>query len=332
MIHYFDIGHAQEHGVIEAVLIQNLSFWISHNKANNTHFYQGRTWTYNTIAAFGELFPYLSTSQIRRAMDGLIAKGVVLAGNFNARAVDRTKWYAFADECNFLIQQVHLPIPANAVAGFGKSLTRTDGNQQKVNADRPDGARASRLAPDWTLPKSWGDWALAEFPSWTADYVRLVAEKFHDHWIAQPKSKGVKADWLATWRNWCRNEPGPKKEGAGTGGAWWASEASIKAKGASMGMRPIGNESWQDFKSRIQAAIDNGGVPPSAGPSRLPQPYTPLPEDGGPPEDDAPPEHVDPPQDGPPRKGGGGVQAVIENLKVLTNVRPKRQDPPHDQA
>ncbi len=29
--------------------------------------------------------------------------------------------------------------------------------------------------------------------------------KFKDYWTAQPGQKGSKADWAATWRNWCRN-------------------------------------------------------------------------------------------------------------------------------
>lgn len=35
--------------------------------------------------------------------------------------------------------------------------------------------------------------------------------KFHDYWIAQTGSKSVKADWLATWRNWLRNSQNFKK-------------------------------------------------------------------------------------------------------------------------
>ncbi len=31
------------------------------------------------------------------------------------------------------------------------------------------------------------------------------AHKFRDYWNAQPGQKGVKLDWSATWRNWCRN-------------------------------------------------------------------------------------------------------------------------------
>ena len=34
---------------------------------------------------------------------------------------------------------------------------------------------------------------------------RKTFDAFRDYWIAQPGSKGVKADWIATWRNWVRN-------------------------------------------------------------------------------------------------------------------------------
>lgn len=38
----------------------------------------------------------------------------------------------------------------------------------------------------------------------------LLWENFYDYWLAQPGQKGVKLDWLATWRNWCRNDYGGK--------------------------------------------------------------------------------------------------------------------------
>jgi len=31
------------------------------------------------------------------------------------------------------------------------------------------------------------------------------AEKFRDYWISQAGQRGVKLDWPATWRNWCRH-------------------------------------------------------------------------------------------------------------------------------
>jgi hypothetical protein len=34
-------------------------------------------------------------------------------------------------------------------------------------------------------------------------------DKFRDYWNSQPGQKGVKTDWQATWRNWCRNAKKP---------------------------------------------------------------------------------------------------------------------------
>jgi len=62
--------------------------------------------------------------------------------------------------------------------------------------------RGSRLAHDWLLSKSMGDWATQERPDLD---VRQVADQFKDYWVAQAGQKGVKLDWDATWRNWVRN-------------------------------------------------------------------------------------------------------------------------------
>ena len=39
-----------------------------------------------------------------------------------------------------------------------------------------------------------------------AAQLQVVWEIFCDHWKAAPGSKGIKAHWEATWRNWCRRE------------------------------------------------------------------------------------------------------------------------------
>jgi len=65
----------------------------------------------------------------------------------------------------------------------------------------------TRLPADWLLPKSWGDWALAERPEFNEDQIRKIAELFKDHWIANAnQAKAKKSDWEATWRNWVRNQ------------------------------------------------------------------------------------------------------------------------------
>jgi uncharacterized protein YdaU (DUF1376 family) len=52
------------------------------------------------------------------------------------------------------------------------------------------------------MPDSWIDFCKQERPDLDP---RKTFDAFRDYWIAQPGSKGVKADWMATWRNWVRN-------------------------------------------------------------------------------------------------------------------------------
>lgn len=72
--------------------------------------------------------------------------------------------------------------------------------------------RGSRLPADWSIPTDWGKWAVDEFGI-AANAVRAEAERFRDYWIAQPGQKGIKLDWQATWRNWCRTAFTPKAAG-----------------------------------------------------------------------------------------------------------------------
>lgn len=71
---------------------------------------------------------------------------------------------------------------------------------------RSEEARATRLPQDWALPDEWRDWAKAE----RADLdVASTAASFRDYWVAKPGKDGRKVDWLATWRNWVRNQRAP---------------------------------------------------------------------------------------------------------------------------
>ena len=45
------------------------------------------------------------------------------------------------------------------------------------------------------------DWARKEFPGIDG---RRQTDLFVDYWRAAPGQKGVKADWVSTWRNWIR--------------------------------------------------------------------------------------------------------------------------------
>lgn len=269
MNHSFDVDHAAKYGVFEAILIGNFQFWIAKNKANGEKFFDGRTWTYNSVNAYADQFPYLTANQVRRALERLVSAGVMVVGNYNERAMDRTKWFAFADENEFLPHLANLPIPSGTNAEpsgkSAKSLIRTD-----VNADRkPDSsaARGSRLPKDWVLKKAWGAEALALQPNWTPEHCRMQADKFRDYWIAVPGKAGIKLDWLATWRNWVRNA-GPMPGGAATGASgtgdtsssWWQSTEGVRERGAELGLteQTDKGEFYRQYRVRVLKAAGPG--------------------------------------------------------------------------
>lgn len=98
MIHVFDTDVAERYGVNAAIILQNIAYWIKQNEANKTNFYDGYYWTFNSNRAYQELFPYMSKRQIETAFKKLIEDGVLITGNYNKMAYDRTLWYALTQK------------------------------------------------------------------------------------------------------------------------------------------------------------------------------------------------------------------------------------------
>lgn len=100
----FDGEFAKEHGVDEAIMYTYFSYWIAKNKANDKHFYDGYTWTYNSQKALTELFPFWNRAKIQRIIASLENQGLVIKGNYNQLAYDRTTWYALPKFEQSLVQ------------------------------------------------------------------------------------------------------------------------------------------------------------------------------------------------------------------------------------
>ena len=69
-----------------------------------------------------------------------------------------------------------------------------------------EGARATRLPEPFVLPEDYRTFCETERPELDPD---MVAAKFADHWHSKPGKDGRKLNWLATWRNWVRQERAP---------------------------------------------------------------------------------------------------------------------------
>lgn len=124
MWHSFNVELAEEYGILEAILLGNIYYWIKKNESNNKHFYDGKYWTYNSRKAFAEIFPYVSEKQIRSALEKLIKNGLLITGNYNKDGRDKTLWYSLSDNGNFIFQkrQIRLTDKADTFDPEGKPL------------------------------------------------------------------------------------------------------------------------------------------------------------------------------------------------------------------
>jgi hypothetical protein len=102
--HSFCMQTAMKYGVEIAVLIHHFQYWISFNrrKKSNKHFHDGRWWFYQTREDICAALPYMDFQKVRYLTDLMEEKGIILKGNFNRSKMDRTIWYAFVDEPEFL--------------------------------------------------------------------------------------------------------------------------------------------------------------------------------------------------------------------------------------
>jgi hypothetical protein len=62
--------------------------------------------------------------------------------------------------------------------------------------------RGTRLPADWS--PSEADYTAAREAGLTTAQIDREVLSFRDYWIAKPGKEGLKLDWSATFRNWCR--------------------------------------------------------------------------------------------------------------------------------
>jgi hypothetical protein len=105
----FNVEFANRYGIDEAIMIKSFQFWIRLNKANGNNFNDGKYWTYNTNKSLGLYFTFWSEKQVRRIIESLVDKGILIKGNYNKIGYDRTIWYAFVNEDLYLSDNFHLP-------------------------------------------------------------------------------------------------------------------------------------------------------------------------------------------------------------------------------
>jgi len=183
--HVLNVEIAERLGVDAAILINNFAFWQKKNQVNQLNFHDGRTWTYNSAAAFTKLFPYWNQRKIYRIINKLEEDGILVSGNFNEHKWDRTKWYSIADKSICHEYSLHLPPVSNAVTENVEPIPdiNTD-SKPDVNTDQ-ECAETLNLFPDDPPPKP--DASFTAF--WDVYPVKKGKSNAEKKWVSKKLDK-----------------------------------------------------------------------------------------------------------------------------------------------
>jgi hypothetical protein len=77
--------------------------------------------------------------------------------------------------------------------------------------------RGTRIQTTFSVTDEMKLWAKEKHP--LVD-ITTQTDAFVDYWNAQPGQKGVKSDWVATWRNWIRNSRPTLQPATADANAW----------------------------------------------------------------------------------------------------------------
>lgn len=80
-------------GLNEAMVLQQIHYWVEINKKADKNFHEGKYWTYNSIEDWHKEFPFWSESTVKRILAKLRKSNLLITGNFNKQRRDRTLWY-----------------------------------------------------------------------------------------------------------------------------------------------------------------------------------------------------------------------------------------------
>lgn len=142
MNHSFNVEVAKEVGILAATIFNNIGFWVDHNRATGRNLIEGRYWTYNSVRAFAEQFPYATGAQIAGALRKLRDAGLLDTGQYCEDKRDRSLWYTLSERGASIFYGYALNQQEECIAqnnGMDSSNPANDYISTDVNSDgKPD--------------------------------------------------------------------------------------------------------------------------------------------------------------------------------------------------
>lgn len=117
-------------GLNEAIVLQQVHYWLEINRKANKNFHDGSFWTYNSIKNWQkDNFNFWSYDTVKRTFSRLEKSGLLIFDNYNRDPRDKTKWYTIN---NHEVEKLKNAIGAKCTNG--KKVDKSNKNTKKQNA------------------------------------------------------------------------------------------------------------------------------------------------------------------------------------------------------
>ena len=152
--HSFGVELATKYGITEALLLSYFRYYIesAEKKQEPDKFHDGRYWTYASTRELARRFPYINRIKLLRAIQHLVDEKLIIKGNFNKLAWDKTSWYAFTEkglqelevvqnEPRVVQNEPTIPILSTYSVYLGSSGNKQTDNAEAVNDNHFPGTK-----------------------------------------------------------------------------------------------------------------------------------------------------------------------------------------------
>lgn len=157
---------AAQIGLNEAIVLQQVHYWT----AERRNVVDGRSWTYNTIAGWQKQFPFWSSATIRRTIDSLVEKGLLLKRKLSENKFDATLWYSVDTDALHVLDVESDLLKLSTSTSAQNEQFRSAQNEHITSTENTETntettGRSSKVAkaapkfelPDWIPVEQWAD-------------------------------------------------------------------------------------------------------------------------------------------------------------------------------
>ena len=156
-------------GLKEAVVFQQIHYWLELNKRTKNNFKENKYWTYNSIKAWHENeFDFLSLRTVERTLQKLEKDGLLESKTFNKMAGDKTKWYTInydklLEVCNKSLSEKEI-----------LSIKRKEAGRKGAEVKATKKELSNTIQPIWQNWDPYNQLGRTIQPTWQNDTTNLA--------------------------------------------------------------------------------------------------------------------------------------------------------------